>query len=74
MNLADVTTRQETLIFRRYAEERQRELAEFNARRPLVKSYMLETVPHDHEQPDLEQILLHGAHVDAAGRDVIQDI
>ena len=63
MNLADVTTRQEALdLLEGYAEERQRELAEFNARRPLVKSYMLETVPHDHEQPDLEQILLRAGH------------
>ena len=63
MNLADVTTRQEALdLLEGYAEERQRELAEFNARRPLVKSYMLETVPQDHKQPDLEQTLLRAGH------------
>jgi hypothetical protein len=63
MSLANVTTRQEALdLLEGYAEERQRELSEFNARRPLVKSYMLETVPHDHEQPDLEQILLRAGH------------
>jgi len=59
MNLADVTTRQEALdLLEGYAEERQRELSEFSGRRPLVKSYMLETVPQDRKQPDLDQILL----------------
>ncbi len=63
MSLAEVTTRQEALdLLEGYAEERQRELSEFNTRRPLVKSYMLETVPNDRTQPDLEAILLRAGH------------
>ncbi len=57
MNLDQVTTRREAFdLLDGYAELRKEELDHGKTRRPLVKSYMLETVPADHREPNLASI------------------
>lgn len=53
-----VKTREEAFDFLDgYAEERKGELDQRQSKRPLVKSYMLETVPQDHARPELGTVL-----------------
>lgn len=57
MSLASVSTRQEAIeVLEGYSEARKEELDQRRTRRPLVKSYMLETVAHDNGSPSLESI------------------
>jgi hypothetical protein len=57
MSWASVGTRDEALeLLEGYSEERKAELGLHRTRRPLVKSYLLETVPSKQVQPDLKKI------------------
>lgn len=58
MNLSNVTNREQALeLLEGYVEERKDELNQQKTHRPLVKSYMLETVaPHVSTQPTLNAV------------------
>jgi hypothetical protein len=57
MSLEEVTTRESAFsVLDGYSADRKQELDEKTTRRPLVKSYMLETVPGNHQQPALDPI------------------
>lgn len=63
MNLGSVKTREEAINFLEgYSEERKEELSSQKSRRPLVKSYMLETVPRLRAEPPLKDIFLRFGH------------
>ena len=53
MDLGLIKTRDEAFaLLDGYAEERKSELNQQQTRRPLVKSYLLETAPHEHAETD----------------------
>ena len=57
MTLDQINTREDAFdMLEGYSETRQGELADRRARRPLVKSYMLETVPPTQDEPDLTKM------------------
>ncbi len=57
MNLVSVKTRQEAFdLLEGYAYERKEELNQQRSRRPLVKSFLLETAAHQHAEPSLETL------------------
>jgi len=57
VTLVSVKTREEAFdLLDGYAVERREELERQHTRRPLVKSYLLETAPHGHAEPSLETV------------------
>jgi len=57
MTLNQVQTREEAIdVLEGYSSERKEEIDELRTRRPLVKSYMLETVPPNLAQPSLHEV------------------
>ena len=57
MTLDQARTREEAIdVLEGYSSERRQEMDELHTRRPLVKSYMLETVPPSLPQPSLEEV------------------
>lgn len=57
MDLSLIKTRDEAFdLLDGYAEERKADLSQRHTRRPLVKSYLLETAPHEHVETDVNVI------------------
>jgi hypothetical protein len=63
MSFDYVKTREQALdVLEGYAEERKKDLDQRRTRRPLVKSYLLETGPHNQAEASLDVIFARAGH------------